>query len=73
MLWNRLRKMSMATQVLISLAFGVAAGLFFGEMTRPLHVIGDAFVRLLQMAVLPYIVLSLVTGVGSLTLRQGNL
>jgi Na+/H+-dicarboxylate symporter/ABC-type amino acid transport substrate-binding protein len=45
---------------------GVAAGLFFGEPMSVLAVVGDAFVRLLQMTVLPYVMVSLIAGLGHL-------
>jgi len=57
--------MSLSAQILVGLVGGVAAGLFFGESMAALDVVGDAFIRLLQMAVLPYVVVSLVAGLGS--------
>ena len=44
--------MSLSTRVLIGLVAGVATGLFLGEITAPLKVVGDAFIQLLQMTVL---------------------
>ncbi len=58
--------MSLSVQILISLVLGVATGLFLGELATPLMVVGDAFVLLLQMAVLPYVSVSLIAGLGSL-------
>ena len=66
-LWSRLTKISLSTYILLSLILGVLVGLFFGEMVRPLDFIGKAFIKLLQMAVLPYIVVSLIHGLGSLS------
>jgi proton glutamate symport protein len=63
----------MPQQVLIALALGVATGLFFGEYAAGLKIIGDVYIGLLQMMVLPYIVLSLVGGIGKLTLEQARL
>ncbi len=57
---------SLATQVLLALALGVLAGLFLGELAAPLNVIGIAFIRLLQITVIPYIVVALITGLGRL-------
>ncbi|MGS0727890.1 cation:dicarboxylate symporter family transporter, partial [Shewanella sp. 0m-11] len=53
------QKMSMSTLVLLSFAAGIAAGLFFGEMLAWMSVIGDAFIKLLQMTIIPYIIVSL--------------
>ncbi len=63
--------MSLAAQVLLGLAAGILVGIFFGELIAPLGIVGQAFILLLQMTVLPYVVVSLVTGLGSLTGREG--
>lgn len=55
---------SLSTMVLIALGLGVLVGVFFGEGTAFLAPIGSAYVGLLQMTVLPYIVLSIVYGLG---------
>jgi Na+/H+-dicarboxylate symporter len=39
----------LSKQVLIGLALGIAAGVFFGERAASLQIVGDAFNRLLQM------------------------
>ncbi len=57
--------MSLATKVLIGLAAGTVCGLFFGEYIGFIGIAGEAFILLLQMTVLPYIAVSLVTGLGS--------
>jgi Na+/H+-dicarboxylate symporter/ABC-type amino acid transport substrate-binding protein len=49
---------------------GLLAGLFFGEGVAFLQDVGKAFILLLQMTVLPYIVLALITGLGRLTYQQ---
>jgi Na+/H+-dicarboxylate symporter/ABC-type amino acid transport substrate-binding protein len=53
--------------VLWGLLLGLGFGLFFGEHCRPLKVVGDAFIKLLQVTVLPYVTVSLIHGIGSLT------
>jgi Na+/H+-dicarboxylate symporter len=58
---------------MIGLALGLATGLFFGELAAPLKYLGDAFIGLLQMTVLPYIVLALMGGIGKLTGAQSRL
>jgi Na+/H+-dicarboxylate symporter len=65
-----IRQLSLSTQVVLSLLLGLAAGLFFGERVAFLQDIGKAFILLLQMTVLPYIVLALITGLGRLTYQQ---
>ena len=64
--------MSLAAQVLTSLIVGILTGLFFGELVAPVGVIGDAFVLLLQMTVLPFMMVSLIRGLGSLELEDAK-
>lgn len=52
--------------IFLSLGLGVLTGLFFGEMVAFLKVVGDVWIKLLQMTVLPYVMLSLVAGLGRL-------
>ena len=58
--------MSLSTLVILALLVGVAVGLFFGESVAFLEPIGNAYIGLLQMTVLPYIVLSLLSGLGNM-------
>ncbi|MDG2049968.1 MAG: cation:dicarboxylase symporter family transporter [Myxococcota bacterium] len=58
--------MSLSTQILIGLISGLLMGLFFGAWVEPLGILGDAFVLLLQMTVLPYLAVSLMVGLGAL-------
>ena len=67
------RSMSLATKTLIGLILGLGAGLFLGEYAKPLWSLGNIFIRLLQMLVLPYITLSLISGFGSLSYRKAGL
>jgi proton glutamate symport protein len=63
-------RLSLSTQVLIGLILGLLAGVVFGDLMAPLQDVGKAFILLLQMTVLPYITLSLITGLGALTYTQ---
>jgi len=64
---RRLPHLSLSAWIFIGLGLGVLFGLFFGELCRPLNVVGKAFIMLLQMGVLPYMVVTLIQGVGSLS------
>lgn len=64
------RIVGLSTKILIGLVGGIACGIFLGEYTYPLKIVGDAFVALLQMTVLPFIVVSLIANFGRLRLRQ---
>ncbi|MGH6622611.1 MAG: cation:dicarboxylate symporter family transporter, partial [Burkholderiaceae bacterium] len=56
----------LSTQILIGLALGVFAGVFFGEPIAVLQPLADVYIRLMQMTVLPYLVLTLIVGLGQL-------
>jgi len=64
--------LSLSAKVLLGICAGIAVGLFFGEIVAPIGVVGRAFILLLQMTVLPYIVTSLIKGLGSLTVREAT-
>src|SRR5262245_6156936 len=63
---------SLAAQVLIALALGAATGLFLGELAAPLGIVGEVFIGLLQMTVLPYILVSLSAGLGRLSYAEAK-
>ena len=63
---NWLLSMSAFNRVIFGLALGIFTGLFFGEAAGNLEIFGEAYIRLLQMTVLPYILVSLVGGLGRL-------
>jgi Na+/H+-dicarboxylate symporter/ABC-type amino acid transport substrate-binding protein len=66
-------KFSLSSTIVIALILGICSGLFFGEMVAFLEIVGEIFIKLLQMTVLPYVILSLVFGLGSLEYRQAFL
>jgi proton glutamate symport protein len=66
------RKLGIATQVLIGFGLGVGAGIFFGEGVAFLKIGGDAFIALLQITVIPYVMVALITSVGRLTLSDAK-
>lgn len=70
---NRKLKFSLSTNILIGMVLGIASGIFFGEHVAFLQIIGDGFIKLLQMTILPYIVVSLILGIGGLTFEQAKL
>src|SRR3954465_223343 len=58
--------LDLSTKSLIGLAAGIALGLVIGERAAPLQVVADAYIKLLQMTVLPYVTVSIVGGLGAL-------
>jgi Na+/H+-dicarboxylate symporter/ABC-type amino acid transport substrate-binding protein len=63
---------SLSARIMIGLGLGLASGLFFGEPMGVLKVLGDVFIRLLQMTVLPYVMVSLIAGLGRLDYGQAK-
>ncbi len=66
------RKLSLSSWILISMAAGIACGIFFGEYCGFLQVFGNGFIKLLQITILPYIFVSLMQGLGGLTYNQAR-
>ena len=64
--------MTLSKQILLGLAAGVAVGLFFGEKVALLELPAKAFVQLLQVTVLPYVIGSLIVGVARGTPAQAR-
>ena len=67
------RRLGLSSWILIGIVAGVAVGLFFGEPAAKLKPFGDGFIRLLQMSILPYMVMALIGGLGSLSYREARL
>jgi len=66
-------KLNLSTMILIGLGLGIACGILFGEYCGFLCIIGDAFIQLLQMTILPYIIVSLILGIGGLSYNQAKM
>jgi len=65
-LYNRWAGLSLSARILIGLGAGIFTGLFFGEPAAILQPVADAYIRLMQMTVLPYLITSLVVAFGQL-------
>ena len=70
---KRKKKLSLSAQIMIAMGLGIVVGVVFGEYCEFLEFFGDAFIKLLQMTILPYITLSMILGIGSLTSEQAKL
>ena len=58
---------SVLLQVVLAMVIGILCGLFFGEKTDIVKWIGEAYVRLLQMTAIPYIIVALICSIGKLS------
>ena len=56
-LWNR---------ILLALVLGVIAGMIWGPGASSISWLGDLFVRLIRMVVVPLVFVTLVSGVGAM-------
>lgn len=63
---NLYQKLSPFQRVIIALILGISTGIFVGEPAGNIAVIGDVYIRLLQMTVLPYVLVSIIGGLGRL-------
>lgn len=61
-----LANLSPFSKVVAGLVLGILFGIFVGEPAGVLEIGGNAYIRLLQMTVLPYILVSLISGLGRL-------
>lgn len=59
-------KLTLGTFILLGLFLGVAAGLVLGKKAAFLSQVGEIFIDLIQMGVLPFIVVSLLCGIGAI-------
>lgn len=64
------RRLDLSTKIWIGLGAGVVVGLVIGERATALQIAADAYIKLLQMTVLPYVTMSLVGGIGSMSRAQ---
>jgi Na+/H+-dicarboxylate symporter/ABC-type amino acid transport substrate-binding protein len=63
---------SFSKQILTGLLAGIAVGVFLGERAAFFGIAADAFVKLLQVTVLPYMTVSLVANLGRLDYQQAQ-
>ncbi|RUM89765.1 MAG: hypothetical protein DSZ23_02835, partial [Thermodesulfatator sp.] len=56
-----------------ALFLGIATGIFFGEPAGKLEVAGTIYIKLLQMTVIPYIMVSLIGGLGRLDIKMAKM
>ena len=66
------KKISLSNKIIIGAFLGVLVGLFFGESVSFMNTIGDIYIKLLQMTVLPYIIVSLISGIGRIESKNAK-
>lgn len=63
-------KVHLTTQIIIGMVIGVILGVIFGTKIAGIKIIGDIFLRLIQMAVIPLVFCTVVAAIGKLPLQQ---
>jgi len=66
-LYQRYRRLSLGVKILIFMVLGVVVGIVVGERATIVQPVGDLFIRLLMMAVIPLVFFNLLAGITSLT------
>ncbi len=66
------KRFSLTAQITVGIVCGIALGLIAGERTAALEVVADAYIKLLQMTVLPYATVSIIGGLGALDVAQAR-
>src|SRR5258708_30605669 len=66
------RKIGIATPVFIGRWLGLLGGVLFGEEVAVVRIGGDDFIALLQITVIPYVMVALITSLGRLTLADAK-
>ncbi|GAB3451015.1 dicarboxylate/amino acid:cation symporter [Streptomonospora sediminis] len=66
-LWRRYLDFPLIWKLAIGLVAGAAVGLVVGEPAAALQPLGEVFLRLLQMLVMPLVVVTLIAGVSAIT------
>ncbi|CQH57892.1 SDF family transport protein (probable substrate glutamate/aspartate) [Halobacterium hubeiense] len=65
--WQRYRSVPLIARIFVAFLLGSAAGVAFGERMTVVQPLGDLFLRLLNMLVIPIIVFTLLTGIRQLS------
>lgn len=66
-LWHQYRSVPLIYRITLAFILGSAAGILFGERMTIVQPLGDLFLRLLNMLVIPIIVFTLLTGIRQLS------
>ncbi|MCD8140731.1 MAG: dicarboxylate/amino acid:cation symporter [Planctomycetaceae bacterium] len=65
-----MKKMSMTAQILVATVLGVILGIVFGERMQSVRLVGDIFLRLIQMNIVLLVLGHVVEAVGSINPRS---
>lgn len=63
-------KLSLSLQMIIATFFGITCGLFFGELCEVFAPFGSAYIMVLKITAVPYLIVAIIRGVGQLSGTQ---
>ena len=63
-------KIQLTTQIIIGMVIGVILGAVFGTKIAGVKIIGDIFLRLIQMAVIPLVFCTVIAAIGKLPIKR---
>ena len=63
-------KISNSTQILMGMVLGIVAGFFLGEKGAMFAPLGDIFILLIKMVIIPLIFFSIISGAAALGQRS---
>ncbi len=63
LIWLKRKKVSFGIRVLVAMLLGVAVGALFGKDAEIVGFLGDAFVHLIKMLVLPLVVTAIIASI----------
>lgn len=69
----RLFKMSLSFHMALAIVLGILVGLFFGEGCRIFAPWGNAYIMLMKVTAVPYLIGAIIHGVGQFSATQGKL
>ncbi|TWT65169.1 Cyclohexadienyl dehydratase precursor [Posidoniimonas polymericola] len=69
---KKIVRLNLSARIVVGLAAGVLCGLLFGEAVAWPGIVGKTYIGLLQMAILPYMVASLIGGIGALDAQKAK-
>ena len=66
------KRLGPSARIGVGLVLGIAFGLFFGELVASMRKVGEVYIGLLQMTVMPYIVVALISKIPRLASSGGG-
>lgn len=66
------KPLSMSIQIFMAMILGIIAGMLFGKSIAPIKLLGDIFIRLIQMSIVLLVMGQVIEAVGSLNIKRSG-